>query len=95
MGAAPRVARRHLLLVSSGLVGLATCVVLYTSGVSRAVAVWLLPLGAATTVVGWAGAAGRRVPRWAYVVLAAVAGTLALLAAATWVYSLVHQPTPV
>ena len=78
-----------------GVILLFTCLGLYASGASRAGAVWVCPLAAAMTGVGWTGIRGHRVPRWIYVVLVVCAAALALMGLATLAYGLLHPPVSV
>lgn len=71
---------------------LAIAVALYLSGASRAVGVWMVPVGLAAVVIGGLGQSGRRVPRWCYLVLAVVVLVLTVFGLATWVYALMHPP---
>jgi hypothetical protein len=89
---AHRRSRAGALLILAGLGVLAAAAFLYASGLSRAVAVWALPVGLTAAVFGVASLRGRAVPRWAMIALGAVVAALLLLALVTWLYSLTHQP---
>lgn len=65
---------------------------LYLSGASRAVGVWMVPVGLAAVVIGGLAQSGRRVPRGCYLVLAVIVLVLAVFGLATWVYALMHAP---
>jgi len=74
---------------------MAAAAVLYLSGASRAVGIWIVPVGLAAVVIGGLGLSGRTMPRWCYLLLALIALALTALGVATWVYSLMHPPMTV
>jgi len=86
------VGRWNLPVLGAGAGVLVIAAALYLSGASRAVGVWMVPVGLAAVVMGGLGLSGRRVPRWCYLVLAVIVLVLAVLGLATWVYALMHPP---
>ena len=67
-------------LLSSGLAILCASILLYATALSRASAVWIIPLGAALFVTGlWTLRTGRRPPRALLVIMGIVALALALI----------------
>jgi hypothetical protein len=89
------VGRWNLPVLGAGAGVLVIAAALYLSGASRAVGVWMVPVGLAAVVMGGLGLSGRRVPRWCYLVLAVIVLVLAVLGLATWVYALMHPPMSV
>jgi hypothetical protein len=79
-------------LTAAGLGVLVFAVVLYATGLSRAVAVWASPVGLIAAVLGVATLRGRAVPRWALLVLGTVAAVLLAFGVALWIYSAAHPP---
>ena len=79
-------------LTVAGLGVLVLAVVLYVTGLSRAVAVWASPVGLVAAVLGIAALRGHAVPRWALLVLGAVAAVLLVFGVALWIYAAAHPP---
>jgi hypothetical protein len=77
------------ILLSSGLAILCASVFLYATELSRASAVWIIPLGAALFVTGfWTLRTGRRPPRALLVVMGVVALALIVLGLSTFYIAL-------
>ena len=77
-------------LTAVGLAMLLTAATLYLTGASRAVAVWITPVGLFAAVLGVLSLRGAAVPRWLLVALASVVALMAVLGIATLLYSLAH-----
>lgn len=82
-------------LFLSGLGVLVVAIVLYVTGLSRAVAVWASPIGLVAAALGIAALRGRAVPRWAVLLLGVVAVLLLALGIAMWIYAAAHPPVAV
>lgn len=92
-GASPKSSPLGVWLAVAGGGVLVLAVVLYATGLSRAVAVWASPVGLIAAVLGIATLRGYAVPRWALLVLGTVAALLMAYGVALWVYSAAHPPT--
>ena len=76
-------------LLTSGLVVLCVAVLLYATALSRAIAVWISPLGAAVFLTGlWALRTGRRPRRAVLVFLGVLAVALTVLGLLTLVIAI-------
>jgi hypothetical protein len=82
-------------LTTSGLGVLALAIVLYTSGTSRALAVWASPVGFVAVGMGVASLRGHVVPRWAVLALGSIVALLLVLGIGTWIYAAAHPPVSV
>jgi hypothetical protein len=82
-------------LIWFGIVVLAAAVTLYVSGASRAVAVWLTPLGVVAVLLGFVTLRRQQVPRWALAVLATATVVLVAVGLASWVYSALTAPSTI
>jgi phosphatidylserine synthase len=80
-------------LAAVGVLLLVVALVLYVSGTSRAVGVWITPVAVASLVLGILAMRHVSVPRWAIPALSVVVIGLAVMGVATLVYSAAHQPT--
>jgi hypothetical protein len=87
--------RSGQVLIWFGIVVLAAAVTLYVSGASRAVAVWLTPLGVGAVLLGFVTLRRQKVPRWALAVLATAVVVLVAVGLATWVYSASTAPSTI
>ena len=82
-------------LVVSGILVLAAAVILYVSGASRAVAVWVTPLGVAAVVLGFVALRRQRVPRWALAGLSTAVVVLVAVGLTTWVSAASTPPSTI
>jgi hypothetical protein len=80
-------------LIAVGVLLLVVALVLYVSGASRAIGVWIAPVAVAALLLGALTLRGVSLPRWAIPALAVVAVGLAAMGVVTLVYSAGHQPT--
>jgi phosphatidylserine synthase len=80
-------------MAAVGVLLLVVALVLYGSGTSRAVGVWITPVAVAALVLGILAMRRVSLPRWAIPALSVVVVGLALIGVATLVYSAAHQPT--
>lgn len=80
-------------LTIAGLATLVMAAVLYLTGMSRAIAVWISPVGLFAAVLGVLSLRGITAPRWLLVALGLVVAAMAVLGIATLIYSLGRQPT--
>lgn len=87
-----RTSRVGVRLTAAGLGVLVVAVVLYVSGLSRAVAVWASPVGVIAAALGVALLRGHAVPRWVLILLGTVAAGLLAYGVAMWIYSAAHPP---
>ena len=90
--------RYAVLTCLAGLLGilvLAAAVTLYLSGASRAVAVWLTPVGLVAALLGFVTLRTQKVPRWALAVLTTAVVVLVAVGLTTWVYSASTPPSTI
>lgn len=80
-------------LAAVGVLLLVVALVLYASGMSRAVGVWITPVGIAALVLGVLATRRVSLPRWALPAVSLVVVALVLMGVATLVYSAAHPPT--